>query len=58
MRAGTHLARGLAAVVGGEGFELAAVDLREARGSLDEITGREVGEKVLDEIFSRCCIGK
>jgi tRNA modification GTPase len=57
-RAGEHLARGMEALARGEGFELLAVDLREARGSLDEITGREVGERVLDEIFSRFCIGK
>jgi tRNA modification GTPase len=58
VRAGAHLARCMEALARGEGFELLAVDLREARGSLDEITGREVGEQVLTEIFSRFCIGK
>jgi len=52
------LVRGRDALARGDGYELVSVDLREALGSLREITGREVGEKVLDEIFSRFCIGK
>jgi tRNA modification GTPase len=42
----------------GDGAELIAVDLREALGALERITGREVGEKVLDEIFGQFCVGK
>jgi tRNA modification GTPase len=39
-------------------LELAASDLRYALDSLGEITGRKVGEGILDGIFSRFCIGK
>jgi len=46
-----HLARNVSP-------ELAAFELREAIGRLDEITGRQIGEDVLDRIFSGFCIGK
>jgi tRNA modification GTPase len=38
--------------------ELAAFDLRQAVESLDEITGRNLSEEILDQIFSTFCIGK
>jgi tRNA modification GTPase len=38
--------------------ELVAVELREAVHALAELRGVEVGERVLDELFSRFCIGK
>jgi len=38
--------------------ELVAVELREAAHALAELRGVEVGERVLDELFARFCIGK
>jgi tRNA modification GTPase len=42
----------------GLGAELAAEDLRLAARSLGRVTGRVDVEHILDEIFSRFCIGK
>ncbi len=38
--------------------ELLALEIKEALQALGEITGEEVGEAVLDHIFSQFCIGK
>ena len=38
--------------------ELAIVELNAARTALAEITGEEVGDEMLDALFSRFCIGK
>jgi tRNA modification GTPase len=38
--------------------ECVAFDLRQAVESLDEITGRNLSEEILDQIFSTFCIGK
>ncbi|MGB7485537.1 MAG: hypothetical protein WA901_05055 [Phormidesmis sp.] len=34
------------------------IDLRSAIYALGEVTGEEITESMLDEIFSRFCIGK
>jgi tRNA modification GTPase len=39
-------------------WELVALELQEAIRELGEITGEEVGEAVLDRIFSQFCLGK
>ena len=52
-------ARAAASAEGGalsEEFVLA--DLQDARGALEEITGRRASEDVLAHIFERFCIGK
>lgn len=38
--------------------ELIAFELRQALNEIDEITGRVYTEEILDDIFSRFCIGK
>lgn len=38
--------------------ELVAMELREASRALAQLRGVEVGERVLDEVFARFCIGK
>ena len=38
--------------------EVVAVELREAARVLAQLRGVEVGERVLDEVFARFCIGK
>ena len=38
--------------------EIVALELREGLGALGEVTGRTVGEDLLDRIFNRFCIGK
>ena len=35
-----------------------AVDLRQAMACLGEITGDQVEERLLDEVFGRFCVGK
>jgi len=39
-------------------IELIAVDLRGALNNLGEITGENASQEILDQIFSRFCIGK
>jgi tRNA modification GTPase len=39
-------------------FELIAIDIQEAMNRLGEIMGINVREDVMDQIFSRFCIGK
>lgn len=38
--------------------EIVAIDLRQASQLLAQVRGIEVGERVLDEVFARFCIGK
>ncbi len=45
-------------ILAGTPSELIAMDIRDALNALGEITGRVVTEDVLDQIFSRFCIGK
>jgi len=57
-RAREALARASAAAGDGEPGEIVALELRDALFAIGEVTGREVGEDLLDRIFSRFCIGK
>ena len=42
----------------GEAVDMAAVDLHEALAALGRVTGEQVDEKLIDDIFSRFCVGK
>ena len=57
-RARGALARAAAAGRRGEPGEIVALELREALGAIGEVTGKNVGEDLLDRIFGRFCIGK
>lgn len=39
-------------------FEIIAMDLRDAIGCIDEISGKNVSDEILDHIFNSFCIGK
>lgn len=55
-RARAALSRAIAAGAGPG--ELVALELRLALGAIGEVTGRGVGEDLLDRIFARFCVGK
>ena len=42
----------------GEAVDLAVIDLQDALASLGRITGEQVDDKMIDEIFERFCVGK
>lgn len=46
------------ALKAGTALDLTAVDLREALWTLGEITGEQVEERVLDQVFENFCVGK
>jgi tRNA modification GTPase len=52
------LAAALAGLRGGQVPEVVALELRQAAQALAQLRGVEVGERVLDEVFARFCIGK
>ena len=39
-------------------LDLCAVDLNEALAALGQITGDNISESLLDEVFSAFCVGK
>jgi tRNA modification GTPase len=57
-RAAALIAQAQEGMADGESHELAALDIREALDCLGELAGTTTNEDVLDEIFSRFCIGK
>jgi tRNA modification GTPase len=56
--AATALERSLEAAAHQLPWDFWTIDLREALRCLGEITGAEINEAMLDQIFSRFCIGK
>jgi tRNA modification GTPase len=57
-RAAASLAQTADALAAKRAPELVAVDARDALRALASLTGGDVGEDVLDELFARFCIGK
>ncbi len=58
LKARSSLLSAAAAFENGSPLEFGAVDLHEALNALSSITGDRVDEKLLDDIFSRFCVGK
>jgi len=52
------LGRARSALEAGVGEELVSFEVREAAGALGRVTGEEYLEDLLDEVFSRFCVGK
>ena len=48
----------LAAISAGTALDLCCIDIEEAMQAVGELEGREVGEDVVAEIFSKFCVGK
>ena len=57
-RAKEHLSGALITMEQEIGLDFISIDLRSALSALGELTGETAGEDVLDEIFSKFCIGK
>lgn len=57
-QASAALARAADGVDAGHATEILALEIRDAAQALATLAGEEVGEEVLDALFSRFCIGK
>ncbi|MBO4583592.1 MAG: tRNA uridine-5-carboxymethylaminomethyl(34) synthesis GTPase MnmE, partial [Clostridia bacterium] len=57
-RAGEGLAAAGLALKRGFEADIAALDLRDAVAALDECTGKDVAEDVIEGIFRNFCVGK
>ena len=57
-QAKANLDRGVEVLAEGLGAEMAAIDLRECVRHLGVLVGKDIGDAVLDHVFSRFCIGK
>ena len=57
-RAADSLLRAEEALGAGVPLDLCALDMRDALHALGEITGDQVEERLLDEVFSAFCVGK
>jgi tRNA modification GTPase len=57
-RAREALSRAAASISENSPFELASQDIKSAVNALDSITGRNVDDDLIEQIFSQFCIGK
>lgn len=53
-----HVENALSAIACGMPLDVLSVDLHDAIRALGEITGQTVSDEIIDEIFSRFCLGK
>ena len=58
LRACASLDDAVRAIAEGFPLDMAAIDLSAALDALGEITGETMREAVIDEVFSRFCVGK
>lgn len=58
IRAREALARTQGALAANEPMDLIAIDLRHAIIALGEISGHQVSEEIVDQIFEKFCVGK
>ena len=58
MAAAAELHSAIEALKSGVPMDFLSVDLRSAISLLGEITGQTVSDEIIDEIFSRFCLGK
>lgn len=58
VRAADALSAALDAITSGVSLDLCCIDIESAMQSLGELEGREVGEDIVSEIFSKFCVGK
>lgn len=57
-KAAEAIRRARDAIERGEPLDLCCIDIELAMQSLGELEGREVGEEIVSEIFSKFCVGK
>lgn len=57
-RGADSLRQAAKSLASGVPLDLAAVDMRDALYALGEITGDQVEERILDQVFSTFCVGK
>ncbi len=57
-RAAESLRTALSAISAGTSLDLCCIDIESAMQALGDLEGREVGEDIVSEIFSKFCVGK
>ena len=58
LRARSHIEEALVSLYSDFPADMASIDLENACSAIGEISGKEIGEEVLNTIFSKFCLGK
>ena len=58
VRAAESLRTAIDSISAGLSLDVCCVDVEEAMMALGELDGREIGEEIVNEIFSKFCVGK